>query len=182
MAHILFLYSTVDGHTLEICQRLQQIVERDGHEASLQEITPANQPDLSAYDRVVIGASIRYGKHRPEVTRLIERNIAVLESRPSAFFSVNAVARKPEKRDPDTNPYVRKFLGRIAWKPELVAIFAGKIDYPKYNFVDKSMIRLIMWMTKGPTDPGATIDFTDWTEVERFGRLIGGTIAPASQD
>ncbi|MDH4049429.1 MAG: menaquinone-dependent protoporphyrinogen IX dehydrogenase [Gammaproteobacteria bacterium] len=176
MARILFIYSTVDGHTLEICQRLQSIAEQAGHSPTLHELTPASMPDLSGYDRIVIGASIRYGKHRPEVTDLINQNLAILEAQPSAFFSVNVVARKPDKRDPDTNPYVRKFLSRISWKPAIVAIFAGKIDYPAYGFFDRTMIRFIMWMTKGPTDPKTTIDFTDWNDVKRFGERI------ASQD
>jgi len=34
------------------------------------------------------------------------------------------------------------------------------------------MIRFIMWMAKGPTDPATTIDFTDWDEVDAFGRQI----------
>jgi menaquinone-dependent protoporphyrinogen oxidase len=29
-----------------------------------------------------------------------------------------------------------------------------------------------MWMTKGPTDPKAVIEFTDWAQVEAFGRRI----------
>jgi menaquinone-dependent protoporphyrinogen oxidase len=29
-----------------------------------------------------------------------------------------------------------------------------------------------MWMTKGPTDPAATIEFTDWKQVEEFGVTI----------
>jgi len=47
-------------------------------------------------------------------------------------------------------------------------VFAGKIDYPKYNFVDKHMIRFIMWMTKGPTNTNNTYEFTDWKAVEDF--------------
>jgi menaquinone-dependent protoporphyrinogen oxidase len=172
VAKIVFTYSTIDGHTLEICERLLQIVEGEGHEASLQELTANSEIDLAPFDRIVIGASIRYGNHRPEVARFIENNVAMLESRPSAFFSVNAVARKPEKRQPNTNPYVKKFLTKITWKPPLIAIFGGKIDYPRYRFWDKTMIRLIMWMTKGPTDPDSTVDFTDWTEVEAFGKAI----------
>jgi menaquinone-dependent protoporphyrinogen oxidase len=82
------------------------------------------------------------------------------------------VARKPEKRQPDTNPYLKKFLKEISWKPKKIAVFAGKIDYPRYTFFDRNMIRLIMWMTKGPTDPAATIEFTDWKQVEEFGVTI----------
>jgi menaquinone-dependent protoporphyrinogen oxidase len=172
MAHILFLYSTVDGHTLEICQRLQQIVTGFGHESSLMELTPNTSVDPDKFDRIVIGASIRYGRHRPEVRDFIEKNVGALESRPSAFFSVNAVARKPEKREAHTNPYVRKFLSKISWRPVELAIFGGKIDYPKYGFWDKTIIRFIMWMTKGPTDPNATVDFTDWDQVDKFGQTI----------
>ena len=172
MARIVFIYSTIDGHTAEICERLSEVVEREGHQPSLQELTAGSEIDLGPYDRVVIGASIRYGKHRPEVARFIGKNVAVLESRPSAFFSVNAVARKPEKREPHTNPYVKKFLKAITWKPSLIGIFGGRIEYARYRFWDRTMIRFIMWMTKGPTDLNTSVDFTDWNEVEAFGQAI----------
>jgi menaquinone-dependent protoporphyrinogen oxidase len=29
-----------------------------------------------------------------------------------------------------------------------------------------------MWMTKGPTDLKAVVDFTDWNKVEEFGRVV----------
>ena len=172
MARIAFIYSTIDGHTLEICRRLQEVVEGEGHEANLVELTADSDIDPGPFDRIVIGASIRYGKHRPDVSRFIEQHKDVLTSKPSAFFSVNAVARKPEKRTPESNPYVRKFLKSITWQPPVIGIFAGKIDYPRYGFVDKTMIRLIMWITKGPTDPLGTFEFTNWDDVEAFGHKI----------
>lgn len=45
-----------------------------------------------------------------------------------------------------------------------LAVFAGRIDYQKYRFRDRQMIRLIMWMTKGPTDPKTNIEFTNWNQ------------------
>jgi menaquinone-dependent protoporphyrinogen oxidase len=35
------------------------------------------------------------------------------------------------------------------------------------------MIRFIMWMTKGPTDPNAVVEFTDWEAVDALGHKIG---------
>ena len=172
MAKLLLIYSTIDGHTREICGRLEKQFAAAGHDVTLHELTSGSGPDLAAAEAVVIGASIRYGKHRPEVAQLINANQALLEERPSAFFSVNAVARKPEKKTPETNPYVRKFLGTIDWQPSEIGIFGGRIDYPSYGFVDKHMIRFIMWMTKGPTDPTGTFDFTDWDAVDDFGSRI----------
>jgi menaquinone-dependent protoporphyrinogen oxidase len=171
---ILFLYSSVDGQTRKICERLQLVVEQQGHQATILCLEDNAGMDLSPFDKVVIGASIRYGNYRPQVVRFINANARALEAKPSAFFSVNVVARKPGKNEPGTNPYVRKILRQIAWRPRRLAVFAGKIDYPKYGFRDRAIIRLIMWLTKGPTDPRAVVEFTDWAKVEAFGAVIAG--------
>ena len=135
--------------------------------------------DLAPYDQLVIGASVRYGKHRPEVARFITAHTDLLESKLGAFFSVNAVARKPEKKEPHTNPYVKKFLKTITWQPAIIGIFGGRIHYAKYRFWDRTMIRFIMWMTKGPTDLNANVDFTNWNEVEAFGQALCKLERPA---
>jgi menaquinone-dependent protoporphyrinogen oxidase len=172
MSRILFLYSTVDGHTLKICKRLQQIVQGAGHQAVLDVLEDRAGVDLAAFDKVVVGASIRYGKHRPRVAEFMRANRAILERKPSAFFSVNIVARKPGKNTPETNPYVRKFLRQIGWRPRQLAVFAGMLDYPRYGFWDRQVIRFIMFLTRGPTDPASVVEFTDWKQVEEFGQRI----------
>lgn len=169
---ILIAYATTDGHTRRICDRLKQVMESLGGQVTVVLLADAGALDLPGFDRVVIGASIRYGHHQPLVAEFIARHQALLESRPSAFFSVNIVARKPNKNTPETNPYCRKFLKSIAWQPRLTAVFAGKLDYPSYGFVDRQMIRLIMLITQGPTDPKAVVEFTDWAKVEAFGRQV----------
>lgn len=169
---LLIAYSTIDGHTREICDRIASIAAAQGHAVDLCEVGQVFPQMLDACDRVVIGASIRYGHHRPAVKDFIDRHQAALAARPNAFFSVNAVGRKPHKRQADTNPYVRKFLRQIRWQPQQVAVFGGKIDYPRYGAFDRNMIRLIMWITGGPTDPRSVTDFTDWTQVEAFARRL----------
>lgn len=173
MSRILIAFSTTDGHTREISERLREVVEQQGHAVTLISIADESDIDLNQFDKIVVGASIRYGKHSKQVYHFIESHQALLESKPNAFFSVNVVARKPGKNAPETNPYLQKFLKQISWKPKNLAVFAGKIDYPRYRFWDRQVIRMIMWMTKGPTDSGSVTDFTDWKQVEAFGNLIG---------
>jgi menaquinone-dependent protoporphyrinogen oxidase len=173
MANILIIYSTTDGHTVEICKRLRQVLEQQGHQTTIVSVNDSTGLDLLPFDKIVIGASIRYGKHSPRIVKFISQNEQILDGKPNAFFSVNVVARKPEKSQPTTNPYLKKFLRRITWRPKELAVFAGKIDYPRYNPFDRFMIRLIMWITKGPTDPTAVIEFTNWQQVEEFGQVIG---------
>jgi menaquinone-dependent protoporphyrinogen oxidase len=172
MANILIVYSTTDGHTRNIGLRLKQVIEQQDHRVTLISIADRDNIAMEAFDKIVIGASIRYGKHGKRVNDLIMRNKHILESKPSAFFSVNLVARKPEKSQPETNPYLRKFLTQISWQPKVLAVFAGKIDYQKYRFWERQIIRLIMLVTKGPNNPKTAIDFTNWNQVEAFGKRV----------
>lgn len=172
MVNILILYSTTDGHTRKICRKIQSVIEGNNHDVKVLPIGDEAQVDMSLFDKIVIGASIRYGKHHKKVYELIEQKKDILKEKPSAFFSVNVVARKHDKNQPDTNPYVQKFLQQIPWQPDEIAVFAGKIDYQKYRFFDRMMIRMIMYMTHGPTDPSTVAEFTDWEQVENFGRVI----------
>jgi len=172
MDNLLIAYSSTDNHTQTICERLRGVVEEQGHHVVMTTINDAMEMDIESFNKIVIGASIRYGKHHPQVHEFVSKHQRWLESRPSAFFSVNLVARKLDKNDPETNPYMQKFLQQVSWQPRALAVFAGKINYPKYNFWDRLIIRFIMWMTKGPTDPKAIVDFTDWHKVEEFGRQV----------
>ena len=172
MARILLAYSTVDGQTRRICERVQGLLQDAGHAVTLASLGAAEPPDAGGFDKVVIGASIRYGKHRPEVFDFIRRQQGALEARPSAFFTVNAVARKPGKDTPEGSPYIRSFRRLTSWRPALVGVFAGRIDYRRYDFVDRQVIRFIMWITHGPTDPQACVEFTDWDNVDAFARRV----------
>jgi len=172
MSKILIVYSSTDGHTLKICQRLKDVVEVHDHQVTLFSTDENSELDFNSFDKIVIGSRIRYGKHSPQIYDFIHEYQPILDTKPNAFFSVNVVARKPEKNTPETNPYMIKFLKQSTWIPKQAAVFAGKIHYQKYKFWDRQIIRFIMWMTKGPTDLDTNIEFTDWKQVEAFGDVI----------
>lgn len=178
MARILLLYWSGYGQTRRICERIQAIVRTQGHAVDVAALDAGTDP--AAYDAVVIGASIRHGKHDPSVLEFIRRHQPLLESRPSGFFSVNLVARKPAKNRPETNPYVKAFVAGSPWKPRLLGVFGGELDYQRYGAFDRAAIRFIMWLTKGPRDPNTKVEFTDWAEVERFAGRVAGLVARGS--
>lgn len=167
-AKTVILYSSVDGQTLKICEKLRDVYQENNQTVELFSIEEFNK-DVTNYDRLVIGASIRYGVHNKKIIDFINVHKKHLDTIKTAFFSVNLVARKPEKNRPDTNPYVIKFIKTIDWAPTIVEVFAGKLDYKKYAFFDRIMIQFIMWMTKGPTNTSAEIEYTDWDKVREFG-------------
>lgn len=174
MKTVLVLCSSTDGQTRKICDRLRQIMQDAGDMVMLTMIEDAREVSPADYQMAVVGARIRYGRTDARVIEYANRHAATLNAMPSAYFSVNIVARKSEKNRPETNPYVQAFLRRVAWRPDMLEVFAGKLDYPRYGVLDRMIIRFIMWLTHGPTEPDAVVEFTDWQRVEAFGHALCG--------
>jgi menaquinone-dependent protoporphyrinogen oxidase len=179
VARVLFVYSSVFGQSRKVCERLQTHLAAQGHASEILPIDTAGL-DAGAYDAIVIGASIRHGKHNPAVMEFIQKHKAALDAKPSAFFSVSLVARKPGKNTAETNPYAKAFLARSPWKPKLAAVFGGVLDYQRYGLFDRYAIKLIMTITKGPTDLNTAVEFTDWNAVDRYGERFAALVAGAA--
>ena len=171
MISSLLIYSSTDGHTKTICNRITKFLNKDGFSkvVSLEEATKIN---LSEFNKIIIGASIRYGKHSKELYKFVNTNKNILDNKQGTFFSVNVVARKLEKNTPETNPYIKKFLKISNWRPKKIGVFAGRVDYPNYDFLDKYVIKFIMFLTNGPTDTSQSYEFTDWLKVDEFAKEL----------
>lgn len=146
--------------------------EELGIQADVANVHRIEEPQWENYDRVVIGASIRYGHYHSAFQEFVKKHATRLNSMPSAFYSVNLVARKPEKRTPQTNSYARKFLMNSQWRPDRCAVIAGALRYPRYRWYDRFMIKLIMKMSGGETDTRKEVVYTDWEQVANFAREI----------
>lgn len=168
----LILFSTRDGQTREIAAYIASELKELGVYADLVNLNRADGIDWRSYECVVIGASIRYGYFHPALDRFVKKHAATLNSLPSAFYSVNLMARKAEKRTPQTNSYTRKFLLNSPWQPDKCAVFAGALRYPHYRWYDRFMIRLIMKMTCGETDTRKEVVYTDWQQAVNFAHEI----------
>ena len=171
MSGSLIIYSSTDGQTKIICEKIKNF-SKNSESIKLISLEEASNFNLQSYEDIIIGASIRYGKHNKNLYKFISSNKETLVKKRSAFFSVNVVARKPEKNTPETNPYMKKFLKISNWKPDKLGVFAGKVNYPNYGFFDKHIIRFIMFITKGPTDTSKSFEFTDWSKVEDFAKEL----------
>ena len=163
----IFIYSSSNGQSLKICETLNE-----EKESLILNIDRLNSVNLDNFDQIIIGASVKYGDHNKKIYNFVKNNKILLKKEKTVFFSVNATARKSEKNKPNTNPYIIKFLKKTNWKPDHIGVFAGKIDFPNYNFLEKYIIKFIMWITNGPTDTTKTYEFTDWNAVKKFSREI----------
>lgn len=168
------VYTSQDGQTEKICQRLQKHLIEHDHTVVLQQLTTGLEALPKDIDqaRIILAAPIRYGYHLLAMRTYVKEHLQQLNQAQTAFISINLTARKPEKSAPETNAYCRKFLEKSGLKPKRAAVFAGALHYPRYRLFDRIMIQLIMKMTGGPTDPSVTMEFTDWQKVETFAQEL----------
>ena len=170
--HILILYSSRFGQTLKISQALKHQWQDAGAQVTLANLEQTAGTDLAQFDKIVIGASIRYGHFAKCLDAFTAAQTQQLNHIPSAFFSVSILANKAHKSSPETHTYTRKFFEQSAWQPKLVGIFAGELAYHKYHLVDRYLMKLVMKINKGETNTQAHIEFTDWHKVQQFGTQV----------
>ena len=74
MDSTLIIYSTTDGQTKLICKKL--INEHfDHNDTQLCSLSESSKKNLSDYKKIIIGASIRYEKHNPQLFNFINKTL-----------------------------------------------------------------------------------------------------------
>lgn len=175
----LVYYSSRFGQAARIAQVLAERLTEQGHFAQARPLTATTATVPAHSPAVLLVASIRYGHFAPEVMDFVRINAENLRTVPSGFVSVSLTARKPEKRSPQTHSYTRKFLlqaSQSGWTPTWCSVLAGALRYPRYHWLDRQMIRLIMWITNGPTAPETDMEFTDWKQVDELAQSVSSAL------
>jgi menaquinone-dependent protoporphyrinogen oxidase len=161
-------YATHDGQARRVAERIAGRLAERGVRASPEDLSTAfpTAEKLAEARLATIVSAVRYGRHLPVGRRFLSLYRSLRAPPPLAFISVCLAARKPGRDTAEGNPYLRKALAKNRLAPALALAIAGRLDYPRYGWLDRQMIRLIMTLTRGPTDPTTTIEYTPWDVVD----------------
>ena len=113
------------------------------------------------------------------VRRFVKRNLQLLSTVPSAFFSVSLlqISHRPESQEKAAR-YVPSFLEETGWRPQLTAVFAGAMKYTRFGWLGKRLMRAI-WQKEGlEADITRDYEYTCWEEVDRFVEEFQAMLAP----
>jgi menaquinone-dependent protoporphyrinogen oxidase len=169
-AGVVICYATRDGQSRRIAEHISRSLAVSSVHAQPRDLalaTPAPE-SLAEASLIVLVAAVRYGKHLPEADRFLAAYSAISAAPPLALASVNLTARKPAKTTATGNAYLRKVIARHRLSPAIAVAFAGRLDYKRYRWLDRQIIRFIMLLTGGPTDPDTCIEYTSWPAVDQF--------------
>ena len=169
MSKVLVVYATKEGQTGKIARHMARTHEAAGHTAVLFDADHQSTPDLDSFDVIVVGSPVHARGYARSVVRFVRTHRAALERVRSAFFSVGlAIASRTSDGRAQTLELVEQFVTQTGWRPPRVELVAGALQYSKYNFLVRYVMRRISAKEGGDTDTSRDYEYTDWNAVGRF--------------
>ncbi len=169
MARVLVAFDTIEGQTRKIADYIANRAVRYGHEVrvlDVVELSSGNVPE--GFDGAIIGASIHVGRHSRRFVDFVTNRRLWLDGLPVAFFSVSLSAGGNAHEQQEAQEYVNNLLGETGWKPHATTTIAGGLQYRKYGFLKRFMMKKISRDRGRETDTSRDYDYTDWQAVDRF--------------
>jgi menaquinone-dependent protoporphyrinogen oxidase len=169
----LVIFSSKYGQTEKIATRIADNLRSSGVEVDVQPAeTVGKSKHLSDYDLVVVGSPIYFGKHLRTVSQFISENLATLNHKTSAFFSVSLSASGNPKQQSDASRAVDAFLEERGWIPKTTTSFGGALPYRKYGWLTRMLMKWISSREGGSTDTSRDHEYTDLNEVDAFAKEL----------
>lgn len=165
---ILIVYATQEGQTEKIARFMADELRKMGQRIDLQNVSDGIA-EPRHYDAVIIGAPIHVQKFPAQLSAWVGRHSVEMSSMPSAFFSVClGILEKNEETQTAERKIVEDFLSATGWRPRCWAIFAGALQYSKYGWLKRFIMKCIASRAGGDTDTSRDYEYTDWDQVRRF--------------
>lgn len=187
MTKVLVVYGSRHGGTKGIAERIGEVLQSEGLEAS---VAPADQAqDVGGADAVVVGSGVYMGSWLNEPLEFMKRHRAELAARPLWLFSSGPLPGST-KEAPDADPVTnalgptegpgsggRKKVEELsaATNPREHHVFLGAFDPSDPPKAMSERLVRMMPAAKGLLPAG---DFRDWDNVEAWAREIAGALKP----
>jgi len=186
MASLLIAYGTTDGHTAKIANALAQTLRTCSADVDVFDTgsAPAAQlKNADQYAAVIVAASVHAGGYQGSVVRWVRENAAALKERPTAFVSVclGVLQRDPEV-DRELAAIAQRFFDATGWTPTIGKIVAGALLYRQYDPIKRWMMRRIVAKAHGDTDTSRNYEYTDWDDVNAFGKEFWSVVSDKVDD
>ncbi len=155
---ILVAYASKAGSTVEIANHVAKKIAENGRTV---DVLPVNKvEDLTAYQAIILGSAIRIGAVLPEISKFVETNKEILQTKSLSIFVVCMTLKDDTEENRKTvSDYLEPIRNVV--HPASEGQFAGVMDLTKLNLIE----RLMMKSMKTPQG-----DFRDWDQIDQWAK------------
>jgi menaquinone-dependent protoporphyrinogen oxidase len=126
MSKILVAYASKYGSTKEVAEKIGAALRDRGDNVDVRPVN--DETSLDDYDKIIFGAALYAGNISKPARKFLDRNQAVLEQKPVAFFVLGPINRD-EKDMTGAEEQLEKVLEKYPWlKPAQTQVFVGKFN------------------------------------------------------
>ena len=166
-----------EGQTALIAERLAETLRASGAAAEVVDLDAETAPPLDGYDGALLGGSVRGGRYRRSLRRLLRRRQDDLARVPWAFFSVClTIAATGEDARAEARALPRRLLADEELDPAEVAVFGGALRFSRHNRLGARILFAINKRYLPDTDMDHDWEYTDWDEGDALARRLLATI------
>ncbi|MBI4767374.1 MAG: flavodoxin domain-containing protein [Deltaproteobacteria bacterium] len=168
---ILVAYASFCGSTGGVAEAIGRDLCRQGAQIDIRLVK--NVQDISGYDGVVLGSSVRQGSWLSEAKTFAQKNQQRLSEIPVAYFLTCLTLY----RDTEENRRIVKgYLDPVLESAPLIhpvdlGLFAGALDYSKLPIVVRMVMKSKMKKLEIPEG-----DFRNWEAIQAWARGLGSPL------
>lgn len=167
--NVLIAFGSTEGQTRKIAHHIEATLAAANHTVTLTDCSETSKtPSLSAFDAVIVAASVHNKRHQDSVNSFAFVERTHLEAMPSAFISVSLsiIAKDGEE---EAQQYIDDFAVETGWTPKAIHLAAGAVRYLEYDFFKEFTVKqLVLDGEEIPDKAAGNPEYTDWNALDRF--------------
>ncbi len=168
----LVAFGTKYGSTEKVAETIADVLRSSGHTVDVADLRRKSVLELDDYDMVVVGSSIIVGGWSKGSKRFLEENCEALRrKRVSMFVCCSQSYLRPEERDDQMRNFLTNVAQTHGLKPESLGLFGGEMDFDKYGFMVKAVLKKVgvnRELEGAGVDTSQRFDFRDWDAIREW--------------
>jgi menaquinone-dependent protoporphyrinogen oxidase len=162
-----------EGQTVRIAERLAETLVAAGAEVQLVDLERDAAPPLAGFDGALIGGSVRGGRYRRPLRRLLHEGHEQLAGLPWAFFSVClTIAATDERARGNARELPRRLMADAGLAPLEIAVFGGALRFSHHGRLGGRLLFAINRRYLPEASMDRDWEYTDWAEVEALAHRL----------
>jgi menaquinone-dependent protoporphyrinogen oxidase len=167
---VLIVYNSTHGHTRRIAKRMREAASKiENVDVNIAAVGEANESDVAIADQFIIAGPVHFGRHDRKLGAFVREHLGAMAARSSALVSISGKMASFNGQA-EAKQYADDFLEATGWNPDRVELVAGAVQYTRYNFLLRWVMKRIATREGLDTDTSRDYDYTDWDAVDRFAR------------